>query len=54
MRRDRGLTELIFLVGLLLLPLDNYFWGAGLPALLLASALAYGIAWELPRLLFAR
>lgn len=44
MRRDRGLTELIFLVGLLLLPLDNYFWGAGLPALLLASALAYGIA----------
>lgn len=54
MRRDKGLTELIFLIGLLLLPLDNYFWGAGLPVLLLASALAYGIAWELPRLLFAR
>jgi hypothetical protein len=54
MRRDKGLTEVIFLIGLLLLPLDGYLWGAGLPALLIASALAYGIAWELPRLLFAR
>lgn len=51
-QQDKGLTELIFLAGLVILPLDNIFWGAGLPALVIASALAYGIAWELPRLLF--
>ncbi|GBC98421.1 hypothetical protein HRbin17_00933 [bacterium HR17] len=54
LRRDRGLTEAIFLVGLLLLPLDGYLWRAGLPALVIACALAYGIAWEIPRLLFPR
>ncbi len=53
-QQDKGLTELIFLAGLVLLPLDNLFWSAGLPSLLIASALAYGIAWELPRLLFRR
>ena len=53
-QQDKGLTELIFLAGLLILPLDNLFWGAGLPPLILASALAYGIAWELPRLVFKR
>lgn len=53
-QQDKGLTELIFLAGLVLLPLDNVFWGAGLPALVIASALAYGIAWELPRLIFKR
>ncbi|MCS7186618.1 MAG: hypothetical protein N3B10_01725 [Armatimonadetes bacterium] len=53
-QQDKGLTELIFLAGLVILPLDNIFWGAGLPALVIASALAYGIAWELPRLLFKR
>lgn len=53
-QQDKGLTELIFLAGLVILPLDNIFWGAGLPALVVASALAYGIAWELPRLLFKR
>lgn len=54
LQRDKGLTELIFLTGLVLLPLDNVFWSAGLPALTIASALAYGIAWELPRLIFRR
>ncbi len=49
---DKGLTELIFLAGLVLLPLDNLFWSAGLPSLVIAGALAYGLAWELPRLLF--
>ncbi|MEZ8220361.1 hypothetical protein GG496_000528 [Candidatus Fervidibacteria bacterium JGI MDM2 JNZ-1-D12] len=53
-QQDKGLTELIFLAGLVVLPLDNIFWGAGLPALIIASALAYGIAWELPRLLFKK
>ncbi|MCS7264169.1 MAG: hypothetical protein NZ805_04985 [Armatimonadetes bacterium] len=53
-QQDKGLTELIFLAGLVLLPLDNVFWGAGLPALVIASTLAYGIAWELPRLIFKR
>ncbi len=53
-QQDKGLTELIFLAGLVLLPLDNLFWSAGLPSLLIASALVYGIAWELPRLLFRR
>lgn len=53
-QQDKGLTELIFFAGLVILPLDNIFWGAGLPALVIASALAYGIAWELPRLLFKR
>lgn len=54
LRRDKGLTELVFLIGLLLLPLDGKFWGAGLPALFIASALTYSIAWELPRLLFQK
>ncbi len=53
-QRDKGLTELIFLAGLLLLPLDSLLWGAGLPPLIIASALVYGIAWELPRLVFKR
>jgi len=53
-QQDKGLTELIFLAGLVVLPIDNIFWGAGLPALIIASALAYGIAWELPRLLFKK
>ncbi|MGQ9462224.1 MAG: hypothetical protein ACUVTP_04795 [Candidatus Fervidibacter sp.] len=53
-RQDKGLTELIFFAGLVVLPLDEFFWGAGLPALVIASALVYGIAWELPRLIFKR
>jgi hypothetical protein len=53
-QQDKGLTELIFLAGLLILPLDSLFWNAGLPSLVVASALAYGIAWELPRLVFKR
>ncbi len=50
--QDKGLTELIFLAGLVLLPLDSVFWSSGLPPLIIASTLAYGIAWELPRLIF--
>ena len=53
-QQDKGLTELIFLAGLVILPLDSIFWSAGLPALIVSSALAYGIAWELPRILFRR
>ncbi len=53
-QHDKGLTELIFVAGLALLPLDNWLWGAGLPALVIASALVYGIAWELPRLVYKR
>lgn len=53
-RRDKGLTESIFLVGLVMLLSDSYLWKAGLPALVIASALAYGIAWELPQLLFRK
>ncbi len=52
--RDKGLTESVFLVGLAMLLSDGYLWRAGLPQLVIASALAYGIAWELPRLLFRR
>ncbi len=53
-RRDRFLTELAFIAGLILLPSDGLLWGVGTPTLLVASALASGIAWELPRLLFPR
>ncbi|MCS7224016.1 MAG: hypothetical protein NZ959_05605 [Armatimonadetes bacterium] len=52
-RRDRFLTELFFIGGLLLLPADSGLGNLGIAALIMSSGLASAIAWELPRLLFS-